>query len=296
MKPAKTLVSAILIPALLVASGESTSESVQKLLRKPRYAPAEIDFVDGTHVRGVVSRVTSQFVTLRDAEGCLNVELAQIASVKWLPNQDESWGDKMTLIAMVAIASPVLIPLVIAEALGHRDKSRNPLYGNWESNQTTPEAKISRIEGSYQTGFIERSLAVERGRYEIIGQDLHLAYDESGLVETIPFQFDCDSLILGDQKLLPRRSPSPAQTPIVDRWLPRLDHSSFWEFTASGTFEKRIAESQRNGQIEKIKGGVRVKWLGPDAKPDEEWGVRTKGHHLFITAGGATTEYVRVVD
>ena len=109
----------------------------------------------------------------------------------------------------------------------------------------------------------------------------------------IHLQFDCDSLVLGDQKLSARMAAAPAQPPIVGRWQPRGRQDASWEFTASGTFEKRITESHMNGQIEKIKGGVRVKWLGPDAKPDEEWGIRTKGHHLFITAGGATTEYVR---
>jgi hypothetical protein len=43
------------------------------------------------------------------------------------------------------------------------------------------------------------------------------------------------------------------------------------------------------GRIEKIKGGDRVKWPGPDARPDEAWGIRTGGtifssFHHFITA------------
>ena len=289
----RVLVCAVLIPALLVGSGEGGSDSVQKLLRKPRYALARISFTDGTHAQGVASRVTSQFVTLREASSCRNVELAQIASVKWLPNQGDPLGDTLTLIAMVVIASPVLIPLAIVELLGHKDENNSPVRGHWESTPTSPDGMISRIEGDYGGGFVRRSVSVKKGRYELIGQDLHFTYDTSSTVETVPIQFDCDSLMLGGQKLSARLSSGPARPPIVGRWFPDVDPNSSWEFTESGRFEKRTAESQINGQIEKIKGGVRVKWLGPDAPRDEEWGIRTKGRHLFITAGGSTTEYVR---
>ncbi len=291
MKSAKVLVSAILIPTLLVASGGGASESVRKLLRKPRVGPARVTFGDGTQTQGTVRRVTTQFLSLDNADTCSSVELTQIASIKWFPSQGDSLGDTLELIAWVVIGSPFWVPWYIADALGNRVE-RDPLGFSWESTPTLPDGKISRIEGN-GNGLMQRSVAVEKGRYDVIGKNLHLTYDASGLVETIPFQFDCDSLVLGDQKLSAQLSASPAQDPIVGRWLPRMDHSSFWEFTASGTFEKRSAESKTEGRIEKIKGGVRVKWLGPDAKPNEEWGIRTKGHHLLITAGGATTEYVR---
>ena len=116
------------------------------------------------------------------------------------------------------------------------------------------------------------------------------------MVETIPLEFDCELLVLGGEKLSARLLTNRTQAPIVGRWQPNEDRHSSWEFTASGTFEKRIAESQIEGQIEKIKGGVRVKWLRPDAQADEDWGIRMTRHHLFITAGGATTEYVRVAE
>jgi hypothetical protein len=287
MKSAKILVSAILIPALLVASGEGASDSVQKLLRKPR--------ADGTQADGTVNRVTTQFLTLRDANTCRQVELAPITSITWFPRPDDSpsVGDKIILITMVVIASPILIPLSIVEFLGHRDEDNSPVRGNWESTPTSPDGKIKRIEGKYGNKFVQQSVALEKGRYEVIGQDLHLVYDGSGVAEAMPLQFDCESLVLGDQKLWGRFSMNHAQAPIVGRWQSNRDRRSSWEFTASGTFEKRITTSQINGQIEKIKGGVRVKWLGPDAKPAEDWGLRTKGHHLFTTVGGATTEYVR---
>jgi hypothetical protein len=291
MKSAKILVSVVLIPALLVASGESVSDSVQKLLRKPRYGETRIAFADGTQTAGAVSRVTNQFITLREANRCRNVEAAQIASVKWLPNQSDSLEDTLTGILMVVITSPIWIPWMIAYALGHRDET-SPLSGNWESTSTSPDGKMSRVEGSGNI-LVQRSVIVAKGRYEVIGQDLHLTYDGSGLAETIPVEFDCDSLILGAQKLLARFSTTRAQAPIVGRWFPERDRRSFWEFIASGAFEKRISESQVQGQIRKIKGGVRVKWLGPDAKPDEDWAIRSKAAHLFITAGGVTTEYVR---
>jgi hypothetical protein len=296
MKSAKMLVSAILIPVLMVASGGSASDSVQKLLRKPRYGRAQINFADGTQAAGFVSRVTSQFLTLREANTCRNVDLAQIASVKWLPGQGESLGDTLGSIEMAVILSPFWGPVYIADVLGHRGDSDRLLGGSWDSTPTSPDGKISRIEGERGNRFLQRRVAVAKGRYEVIGQDLHLAYDGSGLVETIPFQFDCESLIFRGRRLLARIPTKVAQPPIVGRWLSRGVRQISWEFTASSTFEKRITESQIEGQIEKIKGGVRVKWLGPGAKPDEGWGIRTKGHHLFITAGGATTEYVRAAD
>jgi hypothetical protein len=291
MKPAKILVNAVLIPALLVASGGGASDSVQKLLRKPRYGVARINFADGTQAAGTVSRVTDQFVTLREGNTCRNVELAQIASIKWLPNQGDSLGDTLGWITFGVIASPILVPVYIAYLLEDRDDS--PLSGNWESIPASPDGTISRIEGNYAGGLVRRSVAVEKGTYQVVGQDLHLAYEGSGLVETIPYRFDCESLYLGAQKLSVPYSTQSARAPIVGRWLPHGERGGSFELTESGTFEKRIAQSQVNGQIKKIKGGVHVKWLGPDAKPDEEWGIRTKGHHLFITAGGATTEYVR---
>jgi hypothetical protein len=293
MKSTKVLVSALLIPALLVASGEGASDSVQKLLRKPRYGLARITLTDGTQAQGIVSRVTSQFVTLRERNTCRNVKLAAIASVKRVPGQGDSPEDTLGWLVFGVIASPILVPVYIAYLL--EDRNDSPLNGSWETTTTLPGGKISRIEGN-GNGLGQRSLAVEKGRYEVIAQDLHLAYDGSGLVETIPIQFECDSLLLGSQELSAQVSTHSAQAPIVGRWHPNTGRRGSWEFTASGTFEKRVAESEIQGQIEKIKGGVRVRWLGPDAKPDEAWSIRTKGHHLFITVGGGTTEYVRAAE
>jgi hypothetical protein len=295
MRSAKVLVGAILIPALTVASSEGASDSVQKLLRKPRQGVARISFADGTRAMGVVNRVTSQFITLREVDTCRNVELAQITSLEWLRGQGDSLGDTLGLIVWVVIGSPFWIPWYIADALGHGDET-SPLRGTWESTPASADGKISRIESHQGNGFVQLGVAVGKGKYAVIGQELHLTYDASGPVETTPLRFDCESLVLGDEKLSTQFSRHSAQPPIVGRWRTTKDRRSSWEFTASGTFEKRIIESQINGQIQKIKGGVRVKWLGPDARPDEEWGIRTKGHHLFITAGGATTEYVRAAD
>jgi len=293
MKSAKILVSAVLIPALLVASGGGASDSVQKLLRKPRFGPARIDFTDGTQATGVVNRVTTQFLSLSEPNTCRNVALAQIASIKWFPSPDDSLG--LGYLALMVVSSPIWIPWSIAYDLGHRDEN-SPLDGSWESATMSPAGKIRRIEVDYRNVLVQRSIDVDKGRYEVIGQELHLAYDGNRLVETIPIEFDCDSLVLGGHKLSTRNSTNRAQAPIVGRWLPDGDRYSFWEFAASGAFEKRIAESHVEGQIAKIKGGVRVKWLGSDAKPVEDWGVRTKGHYLLITAGGSTTEYVHAAD
>ena len=222
-------------------------------------SPESVSPMGHTRREFAVSRVTTQFVTLREAKTCRNVEVAQIASVKWAPNQGDPLGDTLTLIAMLVIESPVLIPLAIVELLGHRGEG-NPLSGHWESIPS-PDGMVSRIEGHYGGGFVRRSVSVKKGRYELIGQDLHLTYDTSGPVETVPIQFDCDSLMLGGQKLSARLSSGPARPPIVGRWFPDVEPQQFLGFTESGRFEKRTAESQINGQIEKIKGGVRVKWL-----------------------------------
>jgi hypothetical protein len=289
MKSARVLVSVVLIPALLVASGGGASNSVRKLLRKPRYGPARVTFADRTQADGTVSRVTSQFLTLREGNTCRNVELAEIASVKWLPHPDDSLGLGYT--ALMVISSPIWMPWSLAYDLGHRNEN-SPLDGNWESTPMLPDGRVSRIEGN-ESRFVQLSgVAVGKGKYEVAGQALHLIYDASGLAETIPLQFECESLVLGTQQLSAPFPTNRAQAPIVGHWhTSRRDDT--WEFTASGMFEKRITVSQIYGQITKIKGGVRVKWLGPDARPDEEWGIRTKGHHLFIAAGGATTEYIR---
>jgi hypothetical protein len=143
MKSAKTLVSAILIPALMVASGGGADDSVQKLLRKPRFGVARIDFADGTQAAGTVSRVTTQFLTLHETSTCRNVEVAQIASVKWYPNQGDSLGFKD--IGLMVISSPIWIPWVVASALEDRDET-SPLDGDWESISTPPDGKISRIK------------------------------------------------------------------------------------------------------------------------------------------------------
>ncbi len=303
MKSTKILVSAILIPALVIASGEGVSDSVQKLLRKPRYGPMQINLLDGTHTDGTITRVTTEFLTLREPSTCENVELSKIASFKRLPPQGDGGGAIVGL-GFLVLTSPFWVPSYVASTLSDGINGRDALHQNWESITTSADGKVSRIE-FYEPTLVREELTVRRGHYEVTGDQLQLSYEGSGLSETIPFRFDCEALILGppaaEWRLDSADSGSnQAQPPIVGRWHDQ-ENSSYgfqpklqWEFSPSGTFETRTIEARRFGTFKRgKKDSVRVTWGLPSGAAEEEWYVRTAKHRLFVTAGGITREYER---
>ena len=103
-----------------------------------------------------MGRVTTQFLSLREVDTCKNVELTQIASIKWFPRPDDSVSvdDAAILVGMVVVASPVLIPLSIVELLGHKGEG-TPLRGRWESTARTPDGKIHKIESYDGNRFLQ---------------------------------------------------------------------------------------------------------------------------------------------
>jgi hypothetical protein len=303
MKSAKILVSAVLIPALMVASGGGASDSIQKLLRKPRYGQMQINLLEGIHIDGAVTRVTTEFLTLREPTTCENVELSKIASFKRLPPLGDG-GGAIFEIGLLVLASPFWGPFYIASTLSDGINGLDALHRNWESIPPSAEGKVNRIE-FYEPSLAREELSVRRGHYEVTGDQLQLSYEGSGISETIPFRFDCEALVLGPPTAewrLDSADPgsNQAQPPIVGRWhdgensgyavQPRLQ----WEFGPSGTFEKRTIEARRFGTFKRgKKHSVRVTWSLPSGAVEEEWYVRTAKHRLFVTASGITTEYER---
>ncbi len=282
----------------MVASGGGASDSVQKLLRKPQYGQMQIKFLDGTHIDGAVTRVTTEFVTLREPATCENVELSKIASFKRLPPQGDG-GGAVFEIGLLVLASPLWGPFYIASTLSDGINGLDALHRNWESIPTSAEGNVSRIE-FYEPSLVQEELTVRRGHYQVTGDQLQLSYQGSGLSETIPFRFDCEALILGPPTAewrLDSADPgsNQAQPPIVGHWHDK-ENSGYgvqprpqWEFSPSGTFETRTIEARRFGAFKREKKhSVRVTWGLPSGAAEEEWYVRAAGHRLFVTANGTT--------
>jgi hypothetical protein len=172
---------------------------------------------------------------------------------------------------------------------------RHSILGEWES--ITGEEEIALRNEYRGDNYVERRKVVNKsGRYRVEGAMLHLAYEGNGAADVIPIRFDCDKLIVGAAASLtlaaePGHQPRSFADPIVGQWQEshRLG-STTWDFKTDGAFHMR-SESRVVGQFAKTKQGLQVNWT--DSSAVELWDVRVQQDRLFITIGGATTEYRR---
>jgi len=255
MRCTRVLLSLILIPALIAGSADTLPSSVRKLLVKPRYGPAKITLVDGTHLDGAIFRVTTQFVTVRKSSaGCENIDLKRIAAVEAREvspyGDDGSFVDAAPYLAFLALTSLIWVPWALGSKLKRSLTPRDHIFGKWQS--VSPQGEKDTIEFREQQLVTRSAVAYRTGRYRISDGNVHLNRDSDGEEETLPFRFDCHLLVLnqtsGQLKMLNTLVQRRAAEPIVGHWQYGEGwNPGYWDFRSDGTFRAKVVVGDMMG-------------------------------------------------
>jgi hypothetical protein len=286
----------ILIPALLAAQPETSplSPSVKELLRKPQLGEASLTRNDGTVLNGRVVRVTDRFVTLKSGPTCENVEVSSVAEIKAVQTkQPFKMADLGGGIAFLLLAPVWLVAWLLSLSPGAQD----PLLGEWQSVLPSPDGSFARI--LIGNGIRRKHVFIRNGRYQIQDQQLLLKFEplRGGIAseQALPFRFVCPGMVLDELLLTPVGAPlRPARAPIVGRW---FSTTFAWEFRPDGSFQRETLSQNdaENGAFLRQGDGIHVQFR-VNSRPghEEDWKIRTKARHLWITRNGETTEYRRM--
>lgn len=304
MNPLRTALYFVLIAALL----EAQPPSVRALLSKPRLGVVRLTRNDGTVLDGRLVRVTNQFVTFQSKATCENVELPSIAAIKAIKTKEPfKMADAGGGIAWWLL-SPVWL---FAWLLSLSPDNHDPALGIWEPVFAPLDGSVTRIQ--IGSRIRRKRMLIRKGRYQIQGQKLLLKFEPfqegTSSEQTLPFRFECTRLALDGQWLTVASAQlRPASAPIVARWHDARWYDTIskteaellaWEFRPDGTFQRETftQSDQEDGVFLRQGDGIHVQFRG-NSRPDheEDWKIRAKSGHLWITRDGGTTEYKHVTD
>jgi hypothetical protein len=296
------LAALLCLASSLLAQPEMSAltPSVRALLRKPRLGRARLTKNDGTVLDGEVVRVTNEFLAFRSGGSCQDIELAGIRDVKEHGTKKKEVAKTIAYI----IWSPVLLPFLL-EDLDTWNERHGPMFGVWESIHPLPDGRTSMLW--IQQVILRRIVSIERGRYQVQGNQILLKFDPSAgrasADETVPIRFQCADIVIENRVLSPGpRAFRQANAPIAGRWNSSLttNDSLTWDFRPDGTFQREtFTESQyEDGLIQRREEGKIHVQFRINQAPDheEDWETRTHSDHLWITHDGHTEEYKRVAD
>jgi hypothetical protein len=301
MKLLCALLALVLIPSLIAGPDNQLPESVSKLLHKPQLGPASLALSDGTRSEGATLRVTDEFVTFRRTpQVCENVELSRITGIT-RPSEDGVRDVTHTILWWI-----VLSPLwLLYSGPENTHPPLDPILGSWESvkAQTTGRTDIDRIAfrpaipdaTPQDSGYVTRmNVVIQKGTYRVDGGALHLTQLGRGLDDVIPLRHKCDTLVAATSNRVFRLKltgdqPRRASPPIVGVWIESLQGAwTTWQFKSDGAYQINSTELSKGGAFAKTKKGIKITFPGA---PSEQWDVRRKSGHLFISIGGNVTEY-----
>jgi hypothetical protein len=259
----------MLIPALVAAP-----PSVEKLLRKPRYGEVRIELNNGDFVSGVVTRVTTEFIGVRDILDCELVPISDIRRVRSKP-ATQRLQDAVDITAMYALMSPAFVFLLAYEVTDAVKRRRRPLDGRWQSGDGT-------VLSIYGVAADRQQYAVEEGQFTVRNQIITMSSREK-----FDMTFGCADLTLTGTdrayKLSTRPTTHPAAAPLVGDW---SETRNKWTFRSDGTYQiLRHLETIR-GTIEKPGHDILIAWA------DGTQSTATRKHKtLSLTTNGLTEQY-----
>jgi hypothetical protein len=213
-----------LVPALLAAP-----PSVEKLLNRPRPGEVIVDLKNGQWRKGTSASITDQFIALRDANGCENIPISDIAKVRRAPASRDEIGYTFLVGAAVLVLSPLWAPPYLIHLI-REDLSRNAaFYGQWESAGGTTLSIRDKDVTRHDYTATDGHFRVEDQTLLLDGSEFRIRYDCESLVLTSAGT----SIHLRNQ----RRPEGPASAPILGRW-GEVRTARSWDFFQDGTYRK----------------------------------------------------------
>jgi hypothetical protein len=245
------LIPLIVIPAMLLGQDGQLSEAARTLLIKPRPGPAQLTWIGGRKEYGYIARVTDQFVTFvtkSDPKNCENVELSQVAAVRWTPVPRENRLLRTGGIAFVgAVLSPFYAGHEVAEPFHRMFPPLKPLRGKWESISLSPGGGRSSLYFDGSTVQYQAE-TLNQGRYHADQDRLYMIFT-GGPETVVQFHFNCNRLIFNTppvEFVSAWTSLLRAAPPIVGNW---HNSDSDLDLKRDGSFEERKKEL-RKGMFE----------------------------------------------
>lgn len=269
------------------------SEAAGKLLRKPRLGSAQLTWANGRKQKGRILRVTDQFIAFETdfrRSACKNVELSQIADVKFFPGPGHPGpgsevGNVVGGVFLVAFLAPFMVADAIAEPF--RQTPLKPLRGTWQSGGASHDPLYSTLEFTGNKVVYRRTIR-KRGRWSVEDGDLHLVVDgEPGRITS--FHFECAELVLDNpaEEFREWGNRSHPAAAIVGDWHGRQTRLTI-EPDGSLVEEKDMV---RKGTFQNSSTSANMIWDDSTGPGGAEWTAQIVHRHVVVSVGGTKTEY-----
>ncbi len=264
------------------------SESVDKLLRKPRLGSAQLTWADGRKQKGRILRVTDEFIAFATdflPSACKNVELSEVAGVKFFHAPGSDVAYLVGELFLAAFFAPFLVADGVAEPF--RQTPLEPLRGTWKASGRSHGLLTSSLEFTGNK-VVYRTTIRKRGRWSVERGELHLAVE--GEPEWITaFHFVCDELVLDNpveyfREWTKRSHPA---APIIGDW---RGHQTRLTIEPNGSLIEEKDMVQK-GTFQNSSTSVNMHWADSAGPGGAEWVAQIAHRHIVVSVGGATTEY-----